>query len=269
VAFTGGITAIVLFMTRANRGRWRWLLIVAALAAVLLSNSRASLVGLLAAGLFLAAWRVEITRLVKLVVVVVVAAIGLVVFVPRVGDTVGSLLDDDFQEQVSVVYSGGNRLSTSTAEANILRRVANYSNAQRFIASSPLIGIGAWRYDDELGSRTGVERIAAPYVRGERVHSDGHAHNVYLHIAAETGLVGLAFFAALWIGLLVAIRRADRRRPRPDELSPWLLAAWCGIAFGLGVSISDIGLINPALAFPLLIVVGTVLGYQSAGDLHG
>lgn len=262
--FVAGITLIVLLATRRDRTTVRWALIAGSVAAVVASNSRASMVGLVFAVLFLTFWRMEIGRLLKSVAALAVVVSCLMAFVPRVGTTVESLMDSDFQAQVSVVYQGGERQQTSTANANILRRFSNFSTARDAFVSSPLIGIGAWRYDDENLSRSGIEGISAPYVTGKRLHSDSHAHNVYFQFLAETGLIGAGLISILWLGLLATIRRTGRLSRAPDFRSPWLVASWCGVGFGFGVSLADIGLINPALSFPLLIVVGSVL----ACDAH-
>lgn len=261
-AFIAGVVLIVLMATWPARRRWPRLVLVALLFAVVLaSRSRAGLVGLGVAALFAALWRLEVTRLVRWVVVTAVAGLAVLTFVPRASQTVQRLFDEDFQEQIQVVAGGGERLPTSTLEANILRRVSNWTHARQLISSSPLIGIGPWRYDDELDSRVGIEGLAAPVVSGELVHSDGHTHNVYLQVMTETGLIGVMLMGALWVGMLVALWRAGRKRQHDRALEPWLLAGWCGIGFGLGVSLTDIGLINPALTFPLTLVLGTVLAF--------
>ncbi len=55
----------------------------------------------------------------------------------------------------------------------------------------------------------------------------GHAHNIYLNVAAETGLIGLAFYLWLWIIIVVQTLRAIRRAPGFDRaVAVGLMGAW-------------------------------------------
>jgi putative inorganic carbon (HCO3(-)) transporter len=75
----------------------------------------------------------------------------------------------------------------------VVERLAHWEAALGMIADSPLLGVGVGNY---------VPRYPAYALPGWR-DPLGHAHNYYLHVAAETGLVGLAaylFFLAVCFG---------------------------------------------------------------------
>jgi O-antigen ligase len=126
------------------------------------------------------------------------------------------LLRADLRAQV------GNMFALGGANAP---RVEIYRTNLDIIHDHPVLGLGFGRY----------QSAAKPYYAkhpGADRHS--HAHNNYLHVAAEAGLLGLAAFAllyctALWVGW-GAIEQA------PDRAT-WATAAgaWAGIiGFSIG-----------------------------------
>lgn len=74
-----------------------------------------------------------------------------------------------------------------------------------FVAS-PLVGTGLGSYDDALPGRPwrweGLPGLVAWNDNGLRRHTDANAHHSFLHVLAETGLIGLglllAYLWALW-----------------------------------------------------------------------
>jgi O-antigen ligase len=70
----------------------------------------------------------------------------------------------------------------------------------------PLLGVGAGNYTvhfDRYADAVGFS--ARDYEQPGEVH---YPHNLYLEIAAETGLVGLALFAGAIVAAFAALRRA-------------------------------------------------------------
>jgi O-antigen ligase len=98
--------------------------------------------------------------------------------------------------------------------ASIIDLKQNPSNVERLylwrvardmIEANPVAGIGYRQW------RSTVSRYSARYA-SEWKFTDAsffHAHNAYLHVAAETGLVGLALFLAFWLSLLFFLFRAS------------------------------------------------------------
>jgi putative inorganic carbon (hco3(-)) transporter len=71
----------------------------------------------------------------------------------------------------------------------VIERVAHWYAAGKMWELSPWVGVGPGNY-----------AITYPQVRLPRWEEPlGHAHNIYLNVLAETGLVGLLFFLLFWL----------------------------------------------------------------------
>jgi O-antigen ligase len=95
----------------------------------------------------------------------------------------------------------------STDDPNVAERLIYFQRAIDDFLSSPLIGIGFGRYNDEYLSFSGIQNFAYVATRGEIVNESNHAHNSYLHFLAEGGLVGLGLMMAIWISAYRWARR--------------------------------------------------------------
>ena len=73
----------------------------------------------------------------------------------------------------------------------MLERLAHWQAGLRMFDDHPWLGVGIGNY-------------GANYARYPQPHwyeALGHAHNVFINFAAETGLLGLATFLVFWIGV--------------------------------------------------------------------
>lgn len=86
--------------------------------------------------------------------------------------------------------------------------------AMAMIADRPLIGAGLNNFQVQM----------KPYEVTSLIFADNPVHNLYLLITAETGVVGMAGMAVLWIALVWAALRLARSRDR------------LGAALGLGAT---------------------------------
>jgi len=90
----------------------------------------------------------------------------------------------------------------------IVERMAHWQAAWEMLVDHPLVGVGPGHYVVAY-----PEYAILPYWKDPL----GHAHNVYLNVGAEMGLIGLAAYLAmlaswLWVGLVV-VRRLGRAEP--------------------------------------------------------
>jgi len=87
----------------------------------------------------------------------------------------------------------------------VVERMAHWQAGWRMFQDHPLTGIGAGNFN---------ERYPDYFVRTEFRTSQGHAHNYYIHILAETGIVGLLLYLTaatsfFVLSAIVALRSTD------------------------------------------------------------
>lgn len=91
----------------------------------------------------------------------------------------------------------------------IVERMAHWQAAWEMLVDHPLVGVGPGHYVVAY-----ADYAVLPFWRDPL----GHAHNIYLHLAAELGVIGLATYlvmVATWIGIgLAAARRLGKEEPR-------------------------------------------------------
>jgi O-antigen ligase len=103
----------------------------------------------------------------------------------------------------------------------IIQRLAFWQSAQAMAAAHPWLGVGLGNF-----------AYAYPaYALLNWPQAIGHAHNIYLNMLAETGVLGLAAYLALWLGIvwltLAALRQTEGWQ---RGLVLGLLGAWVGLA---------------------------------------
>ncbi len=90
---------------------------------------------------------------------------------------------------------------------NVVERMVHMATAGNMFLSSPWIGVGIGNFN-VLFTKFGIQ--GWPYSRG-------HAHNYYLHLLAETGIVGLTSYMIMLItAILVGVRAIRRARQAND-----------------------------------------------------
>ena len=84
---------------------------------------------------------------------------------------------------------------------SIIERLAHWIAALRMWEMSPWLGVGPGNY-----------AAVYPQVRLARWEDPlGHAHNTYLNVLAENGLIGIFAYSALWIGVVIWLLHMRRR----------------------------------------------------------
>lgn len=127
----------------------------------------------------------------------------------------------------------------------VVERLAHWVAAQRMWERSPWFGVGIGNY-----------AAVYPEVRLPRWEDPlGHAHNIYLNMLAETGLLGLAVFLALWGAVVVWSWRCFRSTSPVDGSQRWRAAVAVGI-FGLVTHLTVHNLVDNLFVRGILVYIG-------------
>lgn len=84
----------------------------------------------------------------------------------------------------------------------------------------PLVGVGFGGY----------EAAYPAYALMNWSMALGHAHNYYLNVLAETGIVGLAAYVGMWLAYLMLTLRALRLADPERGIALGLLGVWVHLA---------------------------------------
>jgi len=126
-----------------------------------------------------------------------------------------------------VVFSDGEILTRATSiinpvDSSSALRLAMWDSTLHMIREQPILGIG-W------GSYWLVYPNYDYFIKNESVIIY-HAHNMYLHLAAETGILGLtAFLAVLYGHIRLAFRIFSKKNLLTTDLMLGVLAAMTGL----------------------------------------
>ncbi|MBI3970139.1 MAG: O-antigen ligase family protein [Chloroflexi bacterium] len=105
---------------------------------------------------------------------------------------------------VSAFDLGGLRYATVTAENwAVLERLSQWYAGWQMFAGNPILGVGIGNYTEAYDA----------YRLDQWPVALGHAHNHYLTIAAEAGILGFAAYSTFWAAVFFAGSRAYRRAP--------------------------------------------------------
>lgn len=219
-----------------KRRRLLWGLCFALMAgAILASLSRGALVGL--GGLLV--WAL-VTRRIPLGGLVLAA--GTVLAVGGIAAVIWSpLINDRLQSHDKI------------AQQNVNSRIAFWSAAVRMWEDRPVVGVGVDRF--------GIE--APAYVRNSQIVLDRPAaHDSYLQILSEQGLVGLLTFLLFLLSTWGLLTRAHRQARLRDDLDGRRVAAAMQGTFV--VAVVSATFISAELTMPFWIIGGLAAAVETA-----
>lgn len=176
--------------------------LVAGMAGIVMSFSRGGWLGTLAALIAVVALLGRRT----IAVTGLATALAGILILLGASATVIEVVEDRVAQLVEQVQIGDVR-GVEVTEENFaaVERLAHWQTAIAMWDDHPWIGIGVGNFDS---------RFEEYSVHPDFLESQGHAHNYYLHILAETGVVGLTAYLVLLIGALLlawtAYRSSDR-----------------------------------------------------------
>lgn len=187
-------------------GRWLMAGLAAAsglcmLAALIMSWSRGAWLGFAAAVASMVLAVVARSGRGAVLIALLVAVVAYVLLGGGLAQVPPSLVQrfSDFAPYLGVLDVRG--VEITDANFAVLERMAHWQSAWAMWTDHPWLGIGIGNY----------EPLYPRYALPLWPYALGHAHNYYLNIAAETGLLGLLAYVVLWSVALVAAWQAARR----------------------------------------------------------
>jgi O-antigen ligase len=162
------------------------------------------------------------------------ALVGGGVLLALVGNV--GLLPDTLTRRAGSIVNNLRLFDVRTVEAvpanfAVVERMAHLQAAWAMLNEHPLTGVGAGNYTNAYEGRGGFDTES--YLIHPWYTSRGHAHNYYLHIAAEAGMVGAAAYLLLLALLVVQVYQALIR------VQGWfwrsILVGGCGIIAAVSV----------------------------------
>lgn len=201
VIFYASATLIMLAGVYASWSRGAWLGLVVALAAVAFALPRKT-------------WR-------SIVLVGLVAiALGILWFSGRLPDSVVNRITSSTAEFFA--FDDVRGVDITPANYAVVERLAHWQAALNMAQANPWLGVGLGNY----------EIVYDQYRLLNWNFPLGHAHNYYLNILAEAGMIGTLAYGLLWTGIVWLTWKA---RQHPDTLQRavvvGLMGTWVYLAF--------------------------------------
>ena len=138
-------------------------------------------------------------------------------------------------------------------------RLGVWRDALRLFRDHPIVGTGLGTFDEVAYSLEG--NTAEPLF----FRNGWHAHNVYLHVLAETGILGLLAWCYFWYAIVGRLARAWRRAGPRSRLD--IAGTLCAILAFLVLSTTEVLIaarVEASLRMNLTIGLVVVLGLHAA-----
>lgn len=190
-----------------------------------------------------------------------------------------SSLNATMQEPTLRDASGYFHSGAGLEHHNLVIRLFLWKYAWHLFEQSPLVGIGFGRFNDTHLEFSGVCHVVNLAVEGETyvgstirweldqlMTSTGNAHNSYLHVLAETGIVGLAMFLYLWWSMYRSCRVSGRSDTGDRFAVGYCHGCQAAIICLLVASLAGHALAAPSGGVLLMTIVGAWLAH--ARDWH-
>jgi len=116
--------------------------------------------------------------------------------------------------------------TVSQSDGAVRGRLTEMLAAWHVFLDHPLLGVGPGHFSTYYS----MDYMQDPDIAFRRINRPRHAHSLYLELAAETGLLGVAIFTAIVVLVLWRLASVRRRAlvMRPD-LAPWAAGFWVAI----------------------------------------
>lgn len=147
-----------------------------------------------------------------------------------IGLAVAGVIPPIASERITILFEYFTPFDVRSVEPDptnfsLVERMAHWQAGLEMGLDHPVVGVGPGNYEEAYPSYF-IEPWAEPL---------GHAHNYYVNIFAEMGVVGLAAFLAFIAAIFVRIIQGIRRVGRGDDISRAALVGALGAAVAFSV----------------------------------
>jgi O-antigen ligase len=150
-----------------------------------------------------------------------IAGIAVLTFLLLSADNEGSLLQDIKERTLTLPGQDG---SATQSEGNVNERIKIWNKTWQLVKDKPVTGAGPGNWKIAIPSY-GTEGLA--WATGK--YSPDRPHNIYLQVAAETGIPGALFYFGIWI-LIAAAGIKVVLRPQSEEQRIIVILMLSGLA---------------------------------------
>lgn len=258
--------------------RWDVIFLGASLLGVLSTNSRTALLGIAVALVIYYAGRIFVPR-------VMMAALAIGIATVTIGPPLVQATNPKLANKLSAITDPRTLVAVNTAvqfvladddpipysdelenrqSNNITVRIYLWTIAVKKFAESPLLGVGFMRWNDlrfreRYTEIPGLVRILTQ--SSQRSIGVGNAHNTFLMMLAETGIIGFTLIMAFWLSLARRMRRvATQAAARADlQIEAMANAGRLMVFFVFGAGLTAFSFAAPSIGFMPLLLCGTVI----------
>ncbi|NJM75998.1 MAG: O-antigen ligase family protein [Acaryochloridaceae cyanobacterium RU_4_10] len=240
--FFGFLSIILFFYGYFNKSKFDLILSFMMLLAVFGTGSRATVVGLVIVGF----WFVFSNFKLKKFIFISLISIALLAILPIIAthtfERISLLFDSNvftlIFEQIKIGESDGwepgySERELASGEANILSRIVFWSYAIHRFLQSPVFGIGWGRYNDLSVNFSGIPGLIYIATSGDRRFGAASAHNSYLMLLCESGIIGLVLLLWLWWSIYLNLNKAKIYFSKSPSIQSYFIAAQGTVWFTL------------------------------------
>jgi O-antigen ligase len=225
------------------------------------SGSREALLGFSAVIAWYTIRRASAKLVLRIAVIGTIAVAAVPAVAPHTYDrVVGILNEQTLEAAIQTVRSSdwepGRNSEVEGADFNVLTRMLYWSYATKRFLDSPILGMGWGRFNDVHVEISGVKGVYYFATEGDVVNSVVQAHNSYLHMLCETGIVGLLLLCGIWFMLFQRMRRGANAFADEPSARAFFVACQALIIFTMSSALVAHGLGAPSIGVVTLTIVG-------------
>lgn len=148
-----------------------------------------------------------------------------------------------------------------SGDVTTLVRIMLWVYASKRFVDSPLFGMGWGRFNDEDLFMLDGPPLLSVAAEGKKVFSTTSAHNSYFHLLAESGLIGITLYLAMWIMLYRRCAKAEDLFHPVRSVAAYYVACQGLIIYILVCGLTGHALASPSVMVPVVTIVGVGIAY--------